>query len=312
MSNTLTAVVFPGQGSQRKGMGKDFFDTVAVSRSTYEEASQALGWDVARCCFEENDHLDMTQFSQPCILTTQIAMLRGLESVYGFKPQFFGGHSLGEYTALVAAGVMPFVQAVKAVQVRGQLMQAAVPPGVGAMAAVIVENLDVDHLCEVLETLNMDAANINSSSQVVISGEAARMDIAQEKLAQILGAEAMRFVLLNVSAPFHSRFMRPVEAEFRQVLEAFADTLVLENASKVLSNFTGNFHTQNKHQLMDNLVFQLSNPVRWTDNMTALSQKTRQIFEIGPDRPLRGFFKSMGLECTSITRLSAAERAFVQ
>lgn len=311
MSNTLTAVVFPGQGAQRSGMGKDFFDNVAVSRKTYEEASQALGWDVAKCCFEENDHLNMTEFAQPCILTTEIAMLRGLESVYGFEPQFFGGHSLGEYTALVAAGAMPFAQAVRAVQARGQLMQAAVPAGIGAMAAVITENLDMAHLCEALKELDLDAANINSSNQVVISGAASKMDMAEKRLAKIFSHDTgMRFVPLKVSAPFHSRFIRPVEAEFRKVLEGFADKLVPENAPKVTSNFTGKFHIDKKQTLIDNLVSQLSNPVRWTQNMAALSGKTGEIFEIGPDRPLRGFFKSMGIDCKSITKLSAAERAF--
>lgn len=311
MNNTVTAAVFPGQGAQRKGMGKDFFDNVAVSRNAYEEASQALGWDVAKLCFEENNNLDMTEFAQPCILTTEIAMLRGLESLYNFKPKFFGGHSLGEYTALVAAGAMPFSQAVQAVQARGQLMQAAAPPGTGAMAAVISENLDVARLSKVLEELNMDAANINSTNQVVISGDASNMDLAEEKLTKMFGQDSdLRFVALNVSAPFHSRFMRPIEAEFKKVLEKFSNKLEPENASKVTANFTGQFHSNKRETIINNLVSQLSNPVRWTDNMAALAQKTQQIYEIGPNRPLRGFFKGIGITCQSITKLSAAQRAF--
>ncbi len=311
MNNTCAVVVFPGQGAQRRGMGKDFFDNVTASRNTYEEASQALGWDVANLCFEENDQLDMTEFAQPCILTTEIAMLRGLESLYDFKPQFFGGHSLGEYTALVAAGAMPFDQAVQAVQVRGQLMQKAAPPGTGAMAAVIADNLDAAFLKKVIGGLNIDVANINSSSQLVISGDASNMAAAETKLTEILGRESdMRFIRLNVSAPFHSRFMQPVEAEFKKVLEAFSDQLVPENALRVTSNFTGKFHSGIRETIIDNLVSQLSNPVRWTDNMTALSQKSRDIYEIGPDRPLRRFFKGLDVTCRSITKLSAAERTF--
>ena len=311
MNNTITAVVFPGQGAQRQGMGKDFFDNVAVSRDTYEQASQALGWNVASLCFEGSTHLDMTEFAQPCILTTEIAMLRGLESLYDFRPHFFGGHSLGEYTALVAAGAMPFTQAVQAVQARGRLMQAAAPAGTGAMAAVISDDMDVAHLIRIIEELKLDAANINSPNQVVISGDASTMDLAETRLTKALGRDTgMRFVALNVSAPFHSRYMRPVEAKFKRVLKKISTTLVPENAPKVTANFTGGFHSSKRETIINTLVSQLSNPVRWTDNMAALAQKTRKIYEIGPNRPLRGFFKGMGITCQAITTLAAAQRVF--
>src|SRR5664280_437868 len=138
------AVVFPGQGSQRPGMGKDFYDQISVSRETYQEASDALGWDVAAMCFGEDERINLTQYTQPCILTTEIAMYRGLVERYGFAPQYFGGHSLGEFTAFEAAGVMPLAQLLKIVHTRGKLMQQAVPVGVGGMAAIISEGLDAN------------------------------------------------------------------------------------------------------------------------------------------------------------------------
>jgi len=133
----LTVAVFPGQGSQRPGMGKDFYEAMPVSRRTFEEASDALGWDVAALCFGDDARLNLTEYTQPCIVTTEVAMLRGLAEKFGFRADCFGGHSLGEFTALTAAGVMPFADTVQIVRMRGRLMQDAVPVGVVSMAAVI-------------------------------------------------------------------------------------------------------------------------------------------------------------------------------
>lgn len=223
MTNEKTALVFPGQGTQRTGMGRDFYDNIPASRDTFEEASQALGCDVASLCFEDDYRLNLTEYAQPCILTTEIAMFRGLQSLYGFEPDFFGGHSLGEYTALVAANVIPFSDALKTVRARGRLMQQASPPRTGCMAAVIAENLDIDDIRHTLEGLSLDVANINSSGQVVISGRADSMDIAQIRLEQAAkNNQPIRFVPLNVSAPFHSRFMLGIRDAFRDVLESIA------------------------------------------------------------------------------------------
>ena len=134
MMGTMVAAAFPGQGSQRPGMGKDYYDEIAVSRQTFEEASDALGWDVAALCFREDERLNLTEFTQPCLLTTEMAALRGLHFRYGFAPRIFGGHSLGEFTALAAAGVLSLADVVKIVHIRGQLMQQAVPVGLGGMA----------------------------------------------------------------------------------------------------------------------------------------------------------------------------------
>ena len=310
MEKALTAVVFPGQGTQRPGMGKDFYDQISASRETYEEASDALGWDVAALCFDEDEEdLHLTAFSQPCILTTEIAMMRGLAERYGFFPSFFGGHSLGEFTALVAADALPLAETVKIVHRRGQLMQDAMPPGLGTMAAVISENLDSERLTRHLDDLPIDVANVNSDHQIVISGATDSMPNAavrvQESLAE---GQSFRFVPLHVSAPFHSRFMRPVEMHFKEVLRNVGKNLKAHNARQVTSNFTGDFHSDCREDIFNNLVQQVSSVVQWKDNMRRLLTKTSAIFEVGPGRPLRDFFKTMNANCLSITSLKSAER----
>ncbi len=305
------AVVFPGQGAQRPGMGRDFFEKLSICRQTYEEATDALGWDVAELCFGANELLDHTAYTQPCLLTTEIAMFRGLQSLYGFSPQYFGGHSLGEFTALVAAGVMSLGDAVQVVHTRGRLMQEAVPPGLGGMAAVIADDLDADELEGSLSDLPVDVANVNSSHQIVISGHARALPDAAVRITDILGADAAcRFVPLNVSAPFHSRFMRPVEREFSIVLKGLEAGVDARKAVAVTSNYTGRFHTRYREDLLCYLTYQLGSRVRWRENMEILAAEAAEIYEIGPGRPLRDFFKTISVNCLSVTTLSAATRIF--
>ncbi len=311
MDEKATAVVFPGQGTQRNGMGKDFYDKIEVSRKTYEEASQALGWDVAAMCFGVDERVNLTEFAQPCILATEMAMYRGINHLYGFSANYYGGHSLGEYTALVAAGAIPFADALKVVEARGQLMQEAVPPGEGAMAAVIAENLNIDLVRNALKDLPIDMANINSSDQVVISGYADGMDAARDRIKTALGGEnGMRFVSLNVSAPFHSRYMKAIGERFRELLQSIAERLRPEKAGQVASNYTGRYHDGHLESLIDALVAQLSKAVRWRDNMEILAENAQNVYEIGPNRPLKSFFRSMGVKCRSITTYSAAMSEF--
>lgn len=306
-------VVFPGQGSQRQGMGKDFCDSIAVCRQTYEEAADALGLDVAAICFNEDSRLNLTQYTQPCIVTTEIAMLRGLAEKYGFKADYFGGHSLGEFSALVAAGVMPFADTVQIVRERGRLMQEAVPVGVGSMAAVISESIDIDGLKKILADLPLDIANINSANQVVISGEAAALPEAEIRCKELFAApKTHRFVQLNVSAPFHSRFMAKIEEPFGGTLEKFRKSMNAQHAPKVTSNYRGTFHEASVDAVIFNLVSQLSHSVLWRDNMQALASCATQVYEIGPGRPLRDFLKTVGVACESITGLSAAEKIFIK
>lgn len=312
MSNIKKIVaVFPGQGSQRTGMGRDFYDQIPVCRQTYEEAADSLDLDVASICFNEDPRLNLTEYTQPCIVTTEIAMLRGLKERYGVAPELFGGHSLGEFTALVAAGVMPFADTVKIVRTRGKLMQEAVPVGIGGMAAVISEGIDINAVKTMLANLPMDIANINSTNQVVISGEATALPEAENRCKELFPApKTYRFVQLNVSAPFHSRFMKKIEDPFFATLKDFSRSFTAANAPRVTSNFKGTFHEADVTEVIGNLVSQLSHSVLWRENMQNLADRASIIYEIGPGRPLRDFFKTIGVTCESITGLTAAEKSF--
>jgi len=306
-------VVFPGQGSQVPGMGKDFFDRLPICRQTYEEASDALGWNIAAMCYEEDERLNLTQYTQPCVVTTEVAMMRGLRELFGFESHYFGGHSLGEYAALVVAGVWPLKDIVVVVHERGRLMQEAVPVGKGGMVAVIGEKLDASILSEVLQDIPIDVANVNSLKQIVVSGDTEFMAEAESRLSEKFGKDqSLRFVTLNVSAPFHSRFMSSIEEPFEAFIRQFAAAIVPENARKVISNYTGGFHATEKDIIIHNLVQQLSHAVQWVGNMKTLSSCAGEIYEVGTGRPLRAFFQNLNIECTSLTTLSAAERLFTQ
>jgi [acyl-carrier-protein] S-malonyltransferase len=305
------AVVFPGQGAQRPGMGEDFYDNVPVSREVYDEASQAAGWDIAAMCFGDDERLNLTEFTQPCMLTTEIAMLRGLQTLFGFSPTLFGGHSLGEFTALVAAGALPLSEAVRIVQIRGRLMQDAVPVGRGAMAAVIFDNVDIELVRLALKDLSIDIANINSANQIVISGEAGAMPEAEARLQETLATDRpFRFIPLNVSAPFHSRFMTTIVEPFEDTLRMIGQGIDHDKSITVTSNFRGGFHSGLYDDLINNLVSQLNHSVLWVENMKALASQADTIYEVGPGRPLRDFFKTINITCTSITTLATAEKTF--
>jgi [acyl-carrier-protein] S-malonyltransferase len=312
MTATRTSAVFPGQGSQRSGMGKDFHDRFPVCRAIFEEASDALGWDVAALCFDGNEKLNLTEYAQPCILTTEMAMLGAIRELTDFSPACYGGHSLGEYTALVAAGAMPFFETARIVRERGRLMQAVAPEGFGGMAAVVGSNVDSTQLAHALEGLDVDLANINSSRQIVISGRATALPDAEKAVRKAFCADpSLRFVPLTVSAPFHSRYMVPMQADFRACLEeTLSGKLAAEKAGCVASNATGGFHSPAPAAVIDNLVAQISGPVQWVRNMNAIKGRAALTFEIGPNRPLRAFFGTIGVACTAIVNVTGLARAF--
>jgi [acyl-carrier-protein] S-malonyltransferase/trans-AT polyketide synthase/acyltransferase/oxidoreductase domain-containing protein len=303
------AIVFPGQGSQRAGMARDFCDSFATSRAVFAEASEALSLDVAALCFSEDPRLDLTEFTQPAILTAEIAMLRALQSEFGVSASVFGGHSLGEFTALCAAGAIPFDVAVRLVRRRGALMQAAVPAGEGAMVAVCGVGVARLDLAAAVGAEGVDVANENSPDQVVLSGPAATMERACDRARELAQGLDVEFVPLTVSAPFHSRRMKGVEVEFRRALDEAAPTFASERSTAVTSNFGGGFHTGRATDLLDGLEHQIAGTVRWVDNMRALAGAADRILEVGPGRPLRGFFKSLGVEVTSIISCKTAEKA---
>ena len=311
MDKKSIGVVFPCQGSQRPGMGRDFFEAISESRITYQEAADILGWDVAGICFTENKQINLTEYTQPCILTTEIAMMRGLTARWDLRPHYFGGHSLGEWTALVAAGALPFAEALHIVRERGRLMQEAVAPGAGAMTAVIGDNLNPEMIENLLDDLTVDIANVNSSSQIVLSGESGAVSMAELRLGKFLRDQpSLRFVRLNVSAPFHSRLMGPILSTFSRVLGDLNGKLDPVAAGRVTSNYWGSFHAGNGEEVRKALILQINHSVLWRRNMTALAEKTGTILEIGPGRPLKYFFRTIDVECRSITTLASAERAF--
>lgn len=302
---TQDAVVFPGQGSQRTGMGADFYKQWPIARRTFEEASDAVGENLTQLCFEKDPRLHLTEFTQPCILTMEIAAWRALVEEFGLQARVFGGHSLGEYTALVAAGALPFADAVRLVRRRGALMQQAVPKGQGAMAALVLDDIEHSGALRIAKAAGAEVANHNSLAQVVISGTTESIDRAKRELAEAL--PSLSFIQLQVSAPFHSSLMRSIEAEFGAYLESFSRNFRPELATQVTSNFTGDFYEA--RSLTANLVRQIAGSVRWLDNMRAIGSRARRIYELGPGAPLLKFFQTLGTSVTPVTRVADAEAA---
>jgi [acyl-carrier-protein] S-malonyltransferase/trans-AT polyketide synthase/acyltransferase/oxidoreductase domain-containing protein len=290
-------------------MGRDFAERFPVSGRVFDEASDALGLDLRRLCFDDDARLGLTEYAQPAILTTEIAMWRALEDAFGLRAARFGGHSLGEYTALVAAGVIPLADAVVIVRERGRLMQQAVPPGRGAMVAVIGDALSDDAIAEATAYLTVTIANDNAPTQVVLSGLTDHIATAASRLTARGDLPPVRVVPLDVSAPFHSPLMAPIESPFAGVLQQASARWRTEHATKVTSNLSGGFHDAEPDGLRARLVRQVSGTVRWRANMAALLSTPTRLLEIGPGRPLRGFFKAIGVAVASITDLRSAERA---
>lgn len=261
-----TAFLFPGQGSQSAGMGKALADTYDVARRVFDEADRALGFPISRLCFEgSEDQLKLTENTQPALLTVSIAAFQVLQE-RGLAPAAVAGHSLGEYSALVAAGSLRFADAVRLVRQRGRYMQAAVPPGVGAMAAVL--KLPEGKLESILEQAAqgeiVSAANLNSPDQVVLAGHAGAIKRAME-LAKAAGAR--RAVLLPVSAPFHCALMKPAQQRLRADLDAveFRDL-----ACPLVNNWQAR-EIRTGAEAREGLYQQVPNPVRWTDTIRRLA-----------------------------------------
>ncbi len=301
------AVVFPGQGCQRPGMGEDLCRNYREARETFEEASEALGIDVRALCFGQDLRLDLTEFAQPAILTVEIALYRVLVRQHGLSAQWFAGHSLGEYAALVAAGCAGLAEALVLVRERGRLMQEAVPAGRGGMTAVVAPGVASAFPEQALEGLAVDLANVNSPDQVVISGLKPDLERAGERLRAELGR--VRLVPLRVSAPFHCRLMEPAARGLEPLLAQGTTQWRCERAARVAANVSGGFHTGQARALARALTEQITAPVRWLDNMHALLARAGRIVEVGPGRPLSGFFKALGHPIEAVIDAPSA-RAF--
>jgi [acyl-carrier-protein] S-malonyltransferase len=308
-----TAVVFPGQGAQRKGMGLDFFAQFEESKRIFNIASETLAIDILGLCRDGDPRVDLTEFTQPCVLTAEIAMFEALKKHFGFSPEYFGGHSLGEYTALVAAGVIPFDVALQLVHTRGRLMQWSTPAGTGKMAAVIREGgmLPYDEIFELAANEDVDIANDNSPCHIAVSGERTRVERLCEKISARFANIGVRTIFLTVSAPFHSRHMVEIESAFAKIIDVKIRTFDMRNAARVTSNFTGRFHTESMTDLKESLMRQISGLVRWRDNMSTLIECADSIVEVGPNRPLGMFFKVVGTQVQSIVDLRTARRALM-
>lgn len=283
------AFVFPGQGSQYSGMGKELAEKYAVAKSVFDEADKALGFSISKLCFEgTEDELKLTANTQPAILTVSVAASRVL-SEKGLEPDFVAGHSLGEYSALVAAGSLKFADAVRLVRKRGTYMQEAVPQGVGAMAAIMgLSHAVVADVCKRAADGEVCApANLNSPEQTVISGHAGAIKRAVELASQ---AGAKRAVILQVSAPFHSALMTPIQEKFEQDLRG----VEFSNLSVPLATNVDADTITTGSEAREALVRQLSMPVRWEESVRLLIDEGVNTFvEVGPSRVLTGLLRQI-------------------
>jgi len=283
------AFVFPGQGSQEVGMGRALFEAFPESRAAFEEADAALGTALSRLCFEGPEaDLQLTANTQPAILATSVAALRPLLA-RGARPDFVAGHSLGEYSALVAAGAVAFADAVRTVRRRGEYMQEAVPVGVGAMAAILGLDLPaIEAACR--ETAGdevVSPANVNSPGQVVIAGHAAAVERAS---ARCLERGARRAVKLPVSAPFHCALMRPAQDRLLHDLQAVA---FRDPAAPLVNNVDARV-VRDAAACREGLVRQVSGAVRWHESVETLTREGVTTFvEVGPGAVLSGLVRKI-------------------
>jgi [acyl-carrier-protein] S-malonyltransferase len=268
-------------------MGKEFYENFSVAKQVFEEADDSLRFSISELCFKgPEESLKLTENTQPAMLTASIAALRVLETEKGMTPQLAAGHSLGEYSALVASGALTFSEAVRIVRLRGRFMQEAVPVGKGAMAALLgMEREQVEKLCkEVSSGEVLTPANFNCPGQIVIAGHSKAVERAIERVKQ----EGKKGVLLPVSAPFHSPLMKPAGERLEKALE---DISVNDLKVSVVTNVEAEVNTS-KEKVKGLLVAQVSNPVRWEESMRKMIEKgIEQLVEIGPGKVLSGLMK---------------------
>ena len=296
------AFIFPGQGAQVCGMGRDFYEQTETGRKVFDKATELLGFSMPELCFEENDRLDITEYTQAAMVTASIAMMKVLEEK-GITPDAAAGLSLGEYCALAAAGVMSEEDAIKTVRQRGILMQEAVPAGEGAMAAILA--LDAAAIEAV--TGDMDGvwiANYNCPGQIVISGRKAAVEEACEKLK---AAGAKRAVMLNVSGPFHSGMLTGAGEKLGQVLEHVA---IKDPKIPYVANVTAQY-VHSAAEVKELLTRQVSSSVRWQQSVeTMIADGVDTFIEIGPGKTLAGFMRKInkGVKTLNVEKLEDIDK----
>ena len=290
------AFVFPGQGAQKVGMGKDFYDNYDVAKKMFKEADEALGYSIMKMCFEgPEEDLKLTANTQPAILTISCIANEILKE-NGIQPEITGGHSLGEYSALVAAGVLNFQDAVALVHKRGSYMQEAVPVGEGGMAAII--GVDRDKIVEVCQQVSAEspvqAVNFNCPGQIVIAGATKGVELAVEELK---AAGAKKAVILPVSAPFHSTLMKPAAEKLAVEL----DKVTISDAKiPVVANVSAEILTK-AEDIKASLVAQAASPVLWDDCVARMKEFGADVLlEAGPGKTLCGFNRRIDKTITSL------------
>lgn len=298
-----TAFVFPGQGAQYVGMGKDFYEAFPECREVFEIASEASGLDIAKLCFEENEQINQTEYTQICMLAAEMAVLRAVE-LWGITSSVNAGLSLGEYGALVASKAMSLKDACRVVRQRGILMQEAVPTG-GAMAAVLaMDAAKIEEICEQTEGI-VSIANYNCPGQIVITGEAQAVDAACAALKE---AGARRTVRLNVSGPFHSSMLQGAGEKLMDVLK---DVELTAFDTPYITNVTADYVTS-VEGIRDLLCRQVSSSVRWQQSVERMIADGVDTFiEMGPGKTLSGFMRkiSRDVKMVNIENMADYEKA---
>ncbi|MEE0693560.1 MAG: ACP S-malonyltransferase [Lachnospiraceae bacterium] len=279
------AFIYPGQGAQKAGMGKDFYENSESARAVFDRASEILDLDMKELCFEENDRLDLTEYTQAALVTTCLAMTK-VVSEHGIRPDVTAGLSLGEYCAIAIAGGMFEEDAIRTVRKRGILMQNTVPAGEGAMAAVL--GLEASAIEEVIADIEgVTIANYNCPGQIVITGVTAKVEEASEKLK---AAGAKRVVMLNVSGPFHSPLLKSAGEELLKELE---NVEIHKLEIPYVTNVTAEY-VQNEEEIKGLLGQQVSSSVRWEQSIRKMIEEGVDTFvEIGPGKTLAGFMRKI-------------------
>lgn len=318
----MYSFVFPGQGSQAVGMGKFIYDEFPVSKVVFEEASDALSFDIKKLCFNSSDQdLAFTENTQPALLTVSVATTRVLKSAFGLSPIATAGHSIGEYSSLVVAESLRFSDAVKAVRFRGQAMQSAVPVGEGGMTAVLgLSEAQIHFLCQWTEKQSgyapVNPANFNCEGQIVISGNLKALNWLKENFKTEIFAEnglpapgRAKLIPLQVSAPFHCALMKPAEEKMKFFLHDidFKDAKI-----PIYQNYNAKAET-NANTLRENLINQVSGSVKWTQSLAAMKAAGYiQFIECGHGSVLKGLLKKIDPEFTVLTTSSVDDLKLIE